>query len=368
MLFKSLVQASLVASVLSRPLHQHHEHDKRDVKLVTKTNLVVVTVGNGQPTTFQHVDLPKPSSSVSVNTDTTYTPQNKPTAVSSVASVSTSEAETETESSASSESTESSSGGSSASGNGITYSPYSNDGGCKSSSQIKLEIEQLAEFDILRLYGVDCGQVNAVMSAKKPSQKVFAGIFDVANIQDSVDTLSKAVEANGGWDHIHTVSVGNELVNSGEATVGQVKGYVSTAKSALKSAGYSGPVVAVDTFIAVINNPGLCDIGDYTAVNAHAFFDGYVTAEDAGDWVLLQIERVATACSNKKSVYITETGWPSKGESNGVAVPSKSNQKSAISSIKKSCGNDAILFTAFNDYWKADGSFGAEKFYGILSN
>ena len=49
------------------------------------------------------------------------------------------------------------------------------------------------------------------------------------------------------------------MVNAGSATPSQIKAYVEEGRKALKAAGYTGPVVSVDTFIAVINNPDLCD-------------------------------------------------------------------------------------------------------------
>lgn len=353
MLFKSLVSAATVALAAAAPLqHQHHEH-KRDVKVVTQTTVVIAGVDGSVTTTVpQATNTDAPS--------TTVVAQGQPSGFTNPSSF---DAPSATGGSTSQPSV----GAGSSGAKGITYSPYSDDGGCKSASQIASEIEQLSGYSIIRLYGVDCDQVNAVMAAKSSSQKIFAGIFDVANIESGVESLASAVKANGGWDHVHTVSVGNELVNGGQASVSQVGDYVSTAKSALSSAGYSGPVVSVDTFIAVINNPGLCKFSDYIAVNAHAFFDGNVAADDAGEWVLQQIQRVALACGSK-SVFITETGWPSKGDSNGAAVPSESNQKAAVKSITSACGNDVTLFTAFNDLWKADGPFNAEKYWGILSN
>ena len=159
-----------------------------------------------------------------------------------------------------------------------------------------------------------------------------------------------------------------DRVNSNQATPSQVGQYIESGRSALKAAGYSGPVVSVDTFISVINNPELCDYSDYMAVNAHAYFDKNTVAQDSGKWLLEQIQRVWTACDGKKNVIITESGWPSKGETYGVAVPSKENQKDAVSAITSSCGSDTFLFTAFNDYWKADGAYGVEKYWGVLSN
>ncbi|KAH3898997.1 related to Probable family 17 glucosidase SCW4 [Saccharomycodes ludwigii] len=251
---------------------------------------------------------------------------------------------------------------------GITYSPYNADGTCKSTSEVASDVAQLTDYPMIRLYGVDCSQVENVLQAKASGQKLFLGIYYVDDISGGVETISSAIETYGSWDDVYTVSIGNELVNGNEATVEQVGEYISTGRSALTSAGYTGPVVSVETFTAVLNNPGLCEYSDYMAVNAHAYFDYNTAAEDAGPWLMNQIERVWGACNGAKKVTITESGWPSEGQTYGKAVPSKSNQEAAISSILDTCGDDTILFTAFNDYWKADGAWGVEKYFGILSS
>ncbi|KAI3404477.1 MP65 [Candida oxycetoniae] len=364
MLFKTIVSSALLAQALAAPaVHNHHQHnqEKRAVYVVTQTSVVVVTLGAGDATTtLSQVSL-SPHTDVSVASPVTDAPQVVPSSIVS---------ESEAPSPVSSETPQYTDTPSTGSGGakGITYSPYSDAGGCKTSAQIAVEIALLAGFDVIRLYGVDCDQVAQVLKAKHSGQKIFAGIFDVGQISQGIQTIADAVAAHGSWDDIHTISIGNELVNSGQCSPAQIKGYVDEARGALASTGYKGPVVSVDTFIAVINNPSLCQYSDYIAVNAHAFFDGHYTADQAGDWVLSQIQRVWTACGGSKNVLITETGWPSRGESNGAAVPSLKNQQSAISSIKSTCGNSAILFTAFNDLWKADGPFNAEKYWGFLSS
>lgn len=246
------------------------------------------------------------------------------------------------------------------------YSPYSSHGGCKSESDVKSDFDKLSKYQTIRLYGVDCNQVENALKAKSSSQKLFVGIFDIKDIKSGVDSLAKQVKSAGKWDDIDTVSIGNELVNSGQAKPNQIGEYVKEGKEALKNAGYNGPVVSVDTFIAVINNPDLCKHSDYMAVNAHAYFDGNVEASDSGKWLMEQVERVYSACKGQKSkVRVTESGWPSKGNSQGKAVPSKENQKSAIHSIEEKCGNDVILFSAYNDLWKSQEN---QKYWGIYSN
>ncbi|KAK4946877.1 Cell surface mannoprotein mp65, partial [Elasticomyces elasticus] len=127
-------------------------------------------------------------------------------------------------------------------------------------------------------------------------------------------------------------------------------------------------IVTVDTFVAIIANPELCRASDYAAANCHAFFDGGVTAQGAGAFVLSQAQAVSKACGGKNTV-ITESGWPSQGNANGAAVPSLSNQKDAINSLKSHFSSNMVLFTAFNDMWKKNnaGTFGAEQYWGIIN-
>lgn len=348
MLFRSIASAALAVSALALPVqHQHHQHEKKAI--VTHTVVVTVDAGgaNAAPTTIPVLSLSK-ASTVSVSTQSVANGAVPSKIVSGTVEAPSQES------------------GLSFSGaaKGITYSPYNADGTCKSALDVATDIGLLSSYEIIRLYGVDCSQVENVLAAMTDDQKLFAGIYFMNDISGGVATLAAAVKANGGWSRVSTVSIGNELVNNGEATPDQIKSYVAEGRSALTAAGYTGPVVSVDTFIAVINNPDLCDYSDYMAVNAHAFFDGYVTADQAGDWVLLQIERVATTCSSK-SVFITETGWPTRGDNNGVAVPSTDNQKAALASISEKCGDDVTFFNAYNDLWKADGAYNAEKYWGI---
>ncbi|CAB4253036.1 similar to Saccharomyces cerevisiae YGR279C SCW4 Cell wall protein with similarity to glucanases [Maudiozyma barnettii] len=357
MRLSNLVTLSLMGVASAAPARHHQHIEKRDAVTTTVKTQVTVTQGiTGQTNALLQEDAVVGTTAAA--------------AVAVAAAAGTTSTLEPSSAAGSSSSSGSSPSSSVTAGNakGITYSPYASDGTCKSASDVASDLAQLTSYGIIRLYGVDCSQVENVLKAKASSQKLFLGIYYVDQIADGVSTIKNAVESYGSWDDISTVSVGNELVNGGEASTAQVGEYISTARSALTAAGYTGSVVSVDTFIAVINNPDLCNYSDYMAVNAHAYFDENTTAENAGPWVLEQIQRVWTACGGKKDVLITESGWPSQGQTYGLAVPSEANQKTAISSIEDTCGSATILFTAFNDYWKADGAYGVEKYFGILSD
>jgi len=269
----------------------------------------------------------------------------------------------------------SASSGSSGSGSGFgfSYSPYHADNKCKSQAEVNADFALIGnEFSVVRIYGVDCDQTATVLSAaKSKGLKLFAGIYDLTNLEASVKKISAA--AAGDWSHFDAVSVGNEVVNGG-GSAATVIAAIGTVRSLLRTAGFNGPVVTVDTLVAARANPGLCDASDRCTVNCHPFFDGQVSAEGAGDFLATQIPTLRAVLANKnQEIVITETGWPWQGETNGRAVPSKSNQATAIASIKSKFASNPsgiILFTAFNDMWKSNtkSQFGAEQFWGFIGD
>ena len=258
--------------------------------------------------------------------------------------------------------------GGSTSSYALAYSPYNSDNSCKSQDQVNQDFESISNYSMIRLYGTDCDQTATVLSAAKAKgMKLFTGIWDPTQVSTEVQTIITAAKED--WSYIDTVAVGNEGVNDGRYTVAQVTSAIGSARSQLQAAGYTGKVVTVDTFIAMIANPELCLASDFAAANCHAFFDGGVEASGAGKFVLTQAQRVSEACGGKDTM-ITESGWPSQGQTNGKAVPSPENQAAAISSLRSAFSNNLILFSAFNDNWKQNsaGTFGTEHYWGILGN
>ncbi|KAL2865573.1 putative cell wall glucanase (Scw4) [Aspergillus lucknowensis] len=251
---------------------------------------------------------------------------------------------------------------------GISYSPYNDDNSCKTQVQVNNDIAKLTHYAFVRIYGVDCDQARKVVNAARPhNMKVFAGVYDLRDLHASLKTIIDAAAPD--LSILHTISIGNELLNRGQNAVGDVTNAVGDARAYLRTAGYHGPVVTIDTFSKVLENPELCQVSDYCAANCHAFFDATQAAENAGYYVR-DISRRLSSISGGKRTVITESGWPHDGQANGRAVPSPENQRKAIDSLRRAFSHnhgDLVLFSAFDDLWKQDNrwTFGAEKFWGI---
>lgn len=268
-------------------------------------------------------------------------------------------------------------------GYGVSWTPFAgeeNSVTCKPQDQADEEFAKMArmQFTSVRVYGVACKQVEIAMrAASENGMKVMLGVFDLANVAGETQDIIRQVQDTGlGWGMVETISIGNEDVNKGSASADAVIQAVGTARGILRGAGYQGPVVHVETHGAILANPQLCSeaAGDYIAANIHPFFNPLIVSYFAGKYVKSQVEALRE-CSAQQSrkrsehrVVVTETGWPTSGWPNGLAIPSRGQQFAAIKSIKRELAGDVYLFSAFNNRWQRDsaGTFGAEKHWGLL--
>ncbi|EGW32175.1 uncharacterized protein SPAPADRAFT_61263 [Spathaspora passalidarum NRRL Y-27907] len=256
---------------------------------------------------------------------------------------------------------------------GIVYSPYANDGGCKSSDQIVAEMKQIANKGIknIRSYGTDCHSIDVMLpTAIELGMSVNQGVWIS---QDGVDSIDSQVQqlidygSQNGWGVFQFITIGNEAINSNFCTVDQLISKISSVKSQLRKAGYNGQVTTAEPPIQFIQNPQLCtdsDI-DIVSINPHSYFNENIAPADAGAYIMEQKGQVVDICSGKP-VDITETGYPSQGMTNGVNVPTPQNQDIAIKSIISATGGDCTILTAFDDFWKEPGPYGIEQSFGVL--
>lgn len=361
----AVTAACILPTVVARPSrHHHHVH-----RQVDDSNVVYVTVTADVPTaTSAALPSAAPSSNANVNVNANVnTNVNVNTTGSGSASGNTNSGTNGGASTGSGSGSASSSGSTSGISftKGIVYSPYQSGGGCKDAGTVQSDIARLSQYDLIRIYDTDCSGLNNVLAALGSNQRVIAGIYDITKLSESLSTITSA--CNGNWAKIHSVAVGNEAVFNGQASVSSLVSAMSTARSTLQQAGYTGPVVTVEAQNIINANPSLCDASDFVAANIHPFFNADCPSSNAGSWVSNQISMLESSCKGK-TVIVTETGWPHAGSANGAAIPSPQDQQTAISSLSSTLSSNVVFFTAFDDLWKTStGEFGVEKSWGIMS-
>lgn len=136
-----------------------------------------------------------------------------------------------------------------------------------------------------------------LIAAKPFGIKVFLGVYDMGQCEAQLAQLILSV--GGDWSSIYAISVGNEQVNSGAMSAAAMVAKVAQSRGTLRAAGFNGPVVTVDTWVAIIANPILCQNSDFVAANCHPFFDGNVLPAGAGQFMSESIAKLQAACPGK---------------------------------------------------------------------
>mmetsp|Transcript_1877 Transcript_1877/g.2039 ORF Transcript_1877/g.2039 Transcript_1877/m.2039 type:complete len:473 (-) Transcript_1877:66-1484(-) len=318
---------------------------------------------------------PQNNSPSSTNSPQTTTSQKNTisSSTSDEEKTSSTESTQSTQSTSSSGSSSSASSGSISAPTAIAYSPYADDGGCKSSSTIESDLELISGKGInkIRVYGTDCGLYDTIIpKAQDLDIKINQGFWiSDAGVDSIDDAVSEFIEwgSSNGYDVIDFITVGNEAINSNYCSVSDLISKIKSVKSKLQDAGYKGKVTTSEPPAIFVDNPSLCKNSniDFVGINPHSYFNTVIGADLAGWYVTSEQSLVSKACD--MDVVITETGYPSKGSSNGDNYPSAKNQEIAIKSIIEKTNGQVTILSTFNDMWKHPGPHDIEQYFGAIN-
>jgi exo-beta-1,3-glucanase (GH17 family) len=152
--------------------------------------------------------------------------------------------------------------------------------------------------------------------------------------------------------------VGNEVLYRNDLTEDELIEQINQVKKAIPGI----PVGYVDAYYEFTERPAIADACDVILTNCYPFWEG-----TSNEYALSHMQSMfaqATAAAKGKPVIITETGWPSQGESLGNSHPSYINAlKYFINSQLWSMDEDipVFYFSSFDEAWKvgAEGEVGA---------
>jgi exo-beta-1,3-glucanase (GH17 family) len=261
----------------------------------------------------------------------------------------------------------------------MTYTPYASNGDCKSASEVKGDIAKIAQmgFTTIRSYSTDCGVFeNVVPACAEHGLKVIFGIFLTGGgatgkgpFSPYADEQLQAIIKNAPKDLISMIIVGNEFLFNGYGTANELASYIDHVRDECTAAGFPSDIAITTTEpVAQMIEFGaiLCSHMDVFTVQIHPFFNSGTLAGEAGDFAVSQLALAAAVCPEAaaKGQYITEIGWPSAGDANGVAIPGKAEQKAAMKSILEKVGKESCIFSFQNDLWKAPGALNVEQAFG----
>ncbi len=250
---------------------------------------------------------------------------------------------------------------------GIGFSPYlenqnPNDKDQISDVQIAERLEVIRPHtDWVRTFSCTNGNEVVPRIAHEKSLKTMVGVWIGDDLALNEEELSNAIEI-GKQGHANIIAVGNEVLLRDDVEVEVLIEYIKRVKKTLPhiEVGY------VDAYYTFINYPELVDVCDVILINCYPFWE-HCKIDVSVEYMKEMYEYTKNVSKGKK-IMITETGWPTKGELYGEALPSYDNAMRYFIETQdwaKKENIEVFYFSSFDEAWKVnhEGEYGA--YWGI---
>ena len=119
--------------------------------------------------------------------------------------------------------------------------------------------------------------------------------------------------------YVDIAAVGNEVLYREDLNENELLSYIDQVKKEIPEI----PVGYVDAYYEFVQRPAITEICDVILCNCYPFWEGTEFQHSLQHMRHMYSQVVEVA--GDKDVYISETGWPSDGESLGGAIPSPEN-------------------------------------------
>ncbi|MFN3555355.1 MAG: glycosyl hydrolase family 17 protein [Bacteroidales bacterium] len=231
-----------------------------------------------------------------------------------------------------------------------------------SESQIRRRIEVLQPHTRwIRSFSCIEGNELIPKVAKEYGMKTLVGAWlgtDHEKNQQEIENLIQM--AREGL--VDIAAVGNEVLYRKDLSEEELMHFIRKVKEAIPGI----PVGYVDAYYEFVQKPHIAELCDVILSNCYPFWEG--TQFKYALQHMQQMYHQAKMAALGKPVIITETGWPSQGESLGNAVPSRlAALKYFINTQLWAMDHDieVFYFSSFDESWKvgAEGEVGA--YWGI---
>jgi exo-beta-1,3-glucanase (GH17 family) len=158
---------------------------------------------------------------------------------------------------------------------------------------------------------------------------------------------------------VNIAAVGNEVLYRNDLSLEALLDFMKRVRAAIPE---HIPVGYVDAYYEFSVHPELVEHSDVILSNCYPFWEGCPEAYALNH--MQQMYGQAMDAAKGKKVIITETGWPSKGESLKAADPGEEHAMKYFINTQawaKKANIDVFYFSSFDESWKVgpEGEVGA---------
>lgn len=248
---------------------------------------------------------------------------------------------------------------------GICFSAYDEGqkpGSILTENQIRRKMEILKPYvKWIRTFSCVDGNELIPKIAHEYGIKTLVGAWlgsDVDKNEDEIQGLVKLAKEG----YVDIAAVGNEVLYRGDLTEEKLIEYISRVKKEIPNI----PVGYVDAYYEFAQRPAITEASDVILANCYPYWEG-TDFEHSLDHMNQMINMVKEVANGKK-IIISETGWPSQGESLKGAMPSRANAMKYFINSQLYCLDENIesfYFSSFDEDWKTDSEGDVGAYWGI---
>ncbi|NUQ24598.1 MAG: glycosyl hydrolase [Saprospiraceae bacterium] len=197
--------------------------------------------------------------------------------------------------------------------------------------------------------------------AKESGMKTLVGAWIGKDEDKNRQEIENLIQlAKDGF--VDIAAVGNEVLYRKELSEQELIERILQVKEAIPNV----PVGYVDAYYEFVKRPAIAEACDVILCNCYPYWEGTEFRYSLPH--MQQMYHQAFHAGKGKRVIITETGWPSQGESLGNAMPSMMNAMKYFINTQLWAMDENVevfYFSSFDESWKvgAEGEVGA--YWGI---
>ncbi len=231
-----------------------------------------------------------------------------------------------------------------------------------SEQQIRRRMEILRKYTgWIRSFSCTDGNEMIPKIAKEYGLKTLAGAWLGKEADKNLEEIQNLIQL-GKEGFVDIAAVGNEVLYRNDLSEKELLGFIRQVKTELPGV----PVGYVDAYYEFVQKPWIPEICDVILSNCYPFWEG--THIDGSLPHMQHMYGQAKEAAKGKPVIITETGWPSQGESLGNSLPSSINYMKYFINTQLWAMDENIeifYFSSFDESWKvgAEGDVGA--YWGV---
>jgi len=197
--------------------------------------------------------------------------------------------------------------------------------------------------------------------AKEFGLKTLAGAWLGSDKEKNEEEIKGLIQlAKEGY--VDIAAVGNEVLYREDLNENELLSYIARVKKEIPEI----PVGYVDAYYEFVQRPAITEICDVILCNCYPFWEGTEFQHSLQHMQHMYSQVVEVA--GDKEVYISETGWPSDGESLGGAIPSPENAMKYFINTNLWADSENIgvfYFSSFDESWKIGNEGDVGAFWGI---